>query len=250
MFAKTWKSPACRPWERWTTRSCTGPLTPDGSIAVSDLEHGDDALLALPQAPAVFLISAANGRPYLARTSVLRRRALRLLARRDSPARSFHLREAFSRLDYWLTGSALDASMRMYDLARRHFPDEYARMLRLRMPPYVKLLLANAWPRSIVTTHFGGGASLLYGPFRSRLAAEQFESEFLDLFQIRRCMMDLAPAADHPGCIYGEMNKCLRPCQLAVGLTRNIRAKSPARANFSKPAAALCYAPFWPRAIS
>jgi excinuclease UvrABC nuclease subunit len=192
-------------------------LTPDGSIAVSDLEHGDDALLALPQAPAVFLISAGEGRPYLARTSVLRRRALRLLARRDSPARSFHLREAFSHLDYWLTGSALDASMRMYDLARGHFPDEYARMLRLRMPPYVKLLLANAWPRSIVTTHFGGGASLLYGPFRSRLAAEQFESEFLDLFQIRRCMMDLAPAADHPGCIYGEMNKCLRPCQLAVG---------------------------------
>ncbi len=24
------------------------------------------------------------------------------------------------------------------------------------------------------------------------------------------------PSLEHPGCIYGEMNKCLRPCQRAV----------------------------------
>ena len=36
MFVRIWKSPACRPWARWTTRSYTGPLTPDGSIAVSE----------------------------------------------------------------------------------------------------------------------------------------------------------------------------------------------------------------------
>ena len=192
-------------------------MKPDGSIAASALALDDEALAALPQAPAVFLISAREGKPYLARTSVLRRRALRLLARNDTPTRSFHLREVFSRLDYWLTGSALGASMRLYELAREHFPDDYPRLLRLRMPPYVKLLLSNAWPRTMITSQPGGAAALAYGPFRSRLAAEQFESEFLDLFQIRRCLPDLAPAPNHPGCIYGEMNKCLRPCQLAVG---------------------------------
>ena len=192
-------------------------LTPDGCIEVTDLEHGEDALFELPQVPAVFLITAREGRPYLARTSVLRRRALRLLGRRDTPSRSFHLREAFRRLDYWLTGSVLEASMRMYELARLHFPNDYARMLRLRMPFYVKLLLSNKWPRCVITTHLGGGPSLIYGPFRSRLAADQFESEFLELFQIRRCQMDLSPSLDHPGCIYGEMNRCLRPCQVAVG---------------------------------
>jgi excinuclease UvrABC nuclease subunit len=40
----------------------------------------------------------------------------------------------------------------------------------------------------------------------------------LDLFQLRRCEENLAPAPDHPGCIYGEMNKCLRPCQQAVSV--------------------------------
>ncbi len=193
-------------------------MIPDGSIHAEALDGNDSALEALPQVPAAFLIQARAGRPYLAKTSVLRRRALRLLAKRETRGHSFHLRDAFVRFDYWLTGSALDSSMRLYDLAREHFSDDYRRVLRLRMPPYVKLLLANAWPRTMVTAHLGSGSSLVYGPFRSRLAAEQFESEFLDLFQIRRCLGDLAPAPDHPGCIYGEMNKCLRPCQLNVNI--------------------------------
>jgi hypothetical protein len=58
---------------------------------------------------------------------------------------------------------------------------------------------------------------LWYGPFRTRAAAEEFEHGFLDLFQLRRCQEDLKPAPEHPGCIYGEMNMCLRPCQQAVG---------------------------------
>jgi hypothetical protein len=39
----------------------------------------------------------------------------------------------------------------------------------------------------------------------------------LDLFQVRRCQEDLEPSPDHPGCMYGEMNMCLRPCQSIVG---------------------------------
>jgi excinuclease ABC subunit C len=42
------------------------------------------------------------------------------------------------------------------------------------------------------------------------------EKEMLDFFQLRRCEEDLQPHPDHPGCIYGEMNQCLRPCQAAV----------------------------------
>src|SRR5262249_48364042 len=34
---------------------------------------------------------------------------------------------------------------------------------------------------------------------------------------LRRCEEDLAPNPDHPRCMYGEMGKCLRPCQMAVG---------------------------------
>jgi excinuclease UvrABC nuclease subunit len=59
---------------------------------------------------------------------------------------------------------------------------------------------------------------MYFGPFRSRASAEKFEAQFLDLFQIRRCQEDLVPSPEHPGCIYGEMSMCLRPCQEVVGV--------------------------------
>ena len=33
---------------------------------------------------------------------------------------------------------------------------------------------------------------------------------------MRRCQENLEPSPQHPGCIYGEMNMCLRPCQQVV----------------------------------
>jgi excinuclease UvrABC nuclease subunit len=85
------------------------------------------------------------------------------------------------------------------------------------MPPYVKIVLGNAFPRSSITTHVTRSGGLYFGPFRSRVSAEKFEGQFLDLFQMRRCQEDLSPTPEHPGCIYGEMNMCLRPCQEVVG---------------------------------
>jgi excinuclease UvrABC nuclease subunit len=83
------------------------------------------------------------------------------------------------------------------------------------MPSYLRLLTRSDFPRTQVTTR-PGGRGLAFGPFRSRASAEEFEKSTLDLFQVRRCQEDLYPSPDHPGCIYGEMGQCLRPCQAAV----------------------------------
>ena len=107
--------------------------------------------------------------------------------------------------------------MVLYEQARRHFPESYLDLLKLRMPPYLKIVLANEFPRSHITTHLTRTGGLYFGPFRSRASAEKFEGQFLDLFQMRRCQEDLVPSPAHPGCIYGEMGMCLRPCQLVVG---------------------------------
>ena len=44
---------------------------------------------------------------------------------------------------------------------------------------------------------------------------EKFTSEFFDLFLVRRCVEEIRPDPAHPGCIYGDMSMCLRPCQAA-----------------------------------
>ena len=177
----------------------------------------DERLAAVPNRPAVFLIQPREGAPYLGRTTLARRRLLRLLGPRPLPSRLLSLRQVASRVEYRLTASWLEMNLVFYDVARCCYPDTYRSVMKLRLPPYLKADLSNPFPRCYVTSRLGGARGLWYGPFRTRTAADQFESQFLDLFQIRRCQEDLVPSPGHPGCIYGEMNMCLRPCQQVVG---------------------------------
>ena len=186
-------------------------------IECSDPAELDTQLDSLPSGPAVFAIWAAEGEPYVSRTNVLRRRLKRLLRERTG-SRLLNLRNVCKRVEYWPVASKLAGTLVLYDVAREYVPEQYAEILHLRMPPYVKLVTGIDFPRTQITTRIGGSAGSYFGPFRTRGSAEQFEHEFLDLFQIRRCQEDLEPSPDHPGCIYGEMNMCLRPCQQVVGI--------------------------------
>ncbi len=173
-----------------------------------------DALLDnAPESSAVFAIFAASGDPYLARTTNLRFRLRRLLS---STGRLFTLRSVAERVEFTVTASRLETALTHYEWAKRYFPRDWSKRVKLPHPAYVKLLLANDYPRTHVTARLGGGLSRYFGPFRTRAQAEAFESKMLDLFQVRRCQEDLEPSPSHPGCIYGEMNLCLRPCQQAV----------------------------------
>jgi excinuclease ABC subunit C len=189
-------------------------LVPDP--AVIEVGELDEAIAALPNVDAVFLVRAGERSAYLAKTSMLRRRLLRILKPAAGTRRSLNLRDVVTRVEYWLTASRFESMLLNYALARRDFPEDYLRLIKLRMPAYVKLILANEFPRTQVTTRLTGGQAIYYGPFRTRAGAELFENQFLDLFQIRRCQENLETSPQHPGCIYGEMNKCLRPCQQVV----------------------------------
>jgi len=183
-----------------------------------DLTAALDARLdALPDTPAVFLLFPREGAPYLARTAHLRRRLRRLLSERGRASRFLNLRGVAQRCDYHLVASQLASQLVFYEQARRWFPETYTDQIRLRFPAYVKVLMSNEYPRTQVTTRLSASGAVHYGPFRTRAAAERFEQESLDLFQVRRCQEDLEPSPDHPGCVYGEMSRCLRPCQQVVG---------------------------------
>lgn len=179
-------------------------------------ENLDANIESVPNADAVFLVWAGEKSSYLAKTSMLRRRLMRIFKATEGVKRSLNLRGVATRIEYWPTGSRFESTLVHYALARRYFPDDYLRMIKLRMPAYVRLILSNEFPRTQVSTRLSASRAIHYGPFPSRAGAELFENDFLDLFQIRRCQENLEPSPQHPGCIYGEMNRCLRPCQQVV----------------------------------
>jgi excinuclease ABC subunit C len=179
----------------------------------------DENLLleAVPSAPAVFALfldapGATKVPPYLGRTADLRRRLGRLLGRRSGLSKLLNLRELTHQIEYQPVGSALEAQWLLYRLNKLHYPSTYRQRLRLRSPTLLKINLRNRFPRCYPTRRLSLDGSLYYGPFPSRLSAERFASEFLDLFMMRRCVEDLNPEPSHPGCIYSQMQMCLAPC--------------------------------------
>ncbi|MGA3053303.1 MAG: UvrB/UvrC motif-containing protein [Candidatus Korobacteraceae bacterium] len=171
---------------------------------------------AVPASAAVFLLRGEDeaGEPYVSKTSNLRRRLQRLLGPVDGQTRKLNLRERVRWVEWTATGSDFEASFLLYQTLRREFPKAYDKRLRLRFAPLVKLILDNPYPRATVTTRISGVKSnaQYFGPFATRVAAEKFANDALDLFKMRRCVDDLHPDPQFPGCIYSEMKMCLAPC--------------------------------------
>lgn len=174
-----------------------------------------EAFAAVPSAPAVFLLRGDDpqAEPYVSKTTNLRRRLQRLLGPPEQ-TRRLNLRDRVRSIEYTATGSDFESRFVLYRVLRGLFPKTYGDRLRLRFAPLLKLHMENEYPRASVTTRLGrlGGRSLYYGPFSSRAAAEKFANDSLDFFKMRRCVDDLHPDPQFPGCIYSEMKMCLAPC--------------------------------------
>jgi excinuclease ABC subunit C len=172
----------------------------------------------LPRRTGIFVLEAAGHEPYLSWSAYLQKRLKRLLLHTDTGRLEplSKLRKSVDSVACWPTQSRLETWLVLYSLARRYYPTEYKQRLKLRRPWFLSLLTADEFPRLRLASRIARPPALTLGPFRTRELAEAFEQATQGLFQLRRCEEKLEPHADHPGCIYGEMNLCLRPCQLAV----------------------------------
>jgi excinuclease ABC subunit C len=179
-------------------------------------DHAADFFAQFAAVSAVFALRSTDetAEPYVSKTANLRKRLQRLLAPPDSQSKRLNLRDRTAMIEYSLTGSDFESVLLLYQTLRQEFPDTYQKRLRLRPAPVVRLNLQNEYPRAYVTTRIGKmtGRSLYYGPFRSRVVADKFLNDSLDLFKMRRCTFDLNPDPAFPGCVYSEMKMCLAPC--------------------------------------
>ena len=177
----------------------------------------------MPERPGVFALRGERetDEPYLMRAADLRRRLRRLL---DPPAvmpdgsplqsKRLNLRDRVRWIEYTVTGSEFESLLLLYDATAACFGVVVARKrLKLHTPYFLRLTLEHAHPRVYSTNRLSAkGLGRTYGPFPSRAGAERYCDAVLDLFRLRRCYEDLEVHQEHPGCAYGEMKKCMAPC--------------------------------------
>jgi len=177
-----------------------------------------EILRSVPALPGVFALRGedAKAEPYLTRTADLRRRMTRLLNPPEEQSKRLNLRDRVRTIEYSVTGSEFESLLVLYEAASTIFGAvEGRRRLRLHTPFFLRLTMGTAHPRVYSTNRLSKrGLAETYGPFQSRAAAERYCDAVLDLFKLRRCYEDLEVSPAHPGCAYGEMKKCMAPCNM------------------------------------
>lgn len=177
-----------------------------------------DRIAALPPSAGIYILASGVSTPHLGSSANLPRRLTRLLVASPGarPGGLEALREKITSVDCWPVGSRLESALLLYQLARRYYPADYLKRLRLRLPWFVGLIERDSFARLEVVNRLSRAGNPAFGPFLSRDVADAYAQQLLQLFQIRRCTDVLDPHPEHPGCIYGEMNQCLKPCQCVV----------------------------------
>ena len=192
-------------------------------------EHSSEALAAVPETPGIFLLRSddPNAEPYINKAANLRRRLERLLSPALADSKRLNLRQRTRTIEYTLTGSDFENRFLLYQALREYFPRSYRKRMKLIPAPLVKIGWENEYPRAYFTRRLGKSsqfsrsekdfaqpqkASVYYGPFASKSAANKFLNDALDLFKSRRCTFNIHPDPAFPGCIYSEMKMCLAPC--------------------------------------
>ena len=129
-------------------------------------------------------------------------------------SKRLNLRERVRWIEWTVTGSEFESLLMLYDASASVYGGaEARRRMRLHTPYFLRLTLEHAHPRVYTTNRLPRrGLERTYGPFGSRMMAERYLDGVLDLFRLRRCWEDLEVHAEHPGCAYGEMKKCMAPC--------------------------------------
>ena len=179
-----------------------------------------EVLRAIPAAPGVVSLFGHNptDRPHLLQSANLRRRLQRLLLPDEINSKRLNLRDRIARIAWHPTSSTLESLLLLHRAMTVVYGAEEARKkLRLTPPFTIRYAAENRFPRIYVTNHLRRRSlGTTFGPFASRLDADRTREAVEDLFLIRRCFLELHPSPSDPGCIYGEMHKCLAPCQARI----------------------------------
>lgn len=186
----------------------------DGSTAVKP-PLDEAALRAIPAKRGIFLLVAADGRPILLTTAadIRSRLRFRLSAPEEDDKRhkTADLREITASIHWRLTHSHFQTDWQFLEIARRIWPDSYARLLPRRMAWFVVPRVQDPAPHLAITSE-PGGDERHFGPFAGRRSAEEFIDALADVFDLCRCISVLRKAPLGQACAYKQIGRCSAPC--------------------------------------
>ena len=171
-------------------------------------------LNAIPHLPGCYLMRDARDTIiYVGKAKDLRNRVGSYYSQGLGETKKPGLLESIARIETIIVGSELEALLLESQLIRRYMPRYNVQGRRYEQYPYIKVELADAWPRVRRTRRRADDGAAYFGPFRNPRAVRRALETITDILPIRTCRPRArTPEARWAPCMRLTLGQCLGPC--------------------------------------
>jgi excinuclease ABC subunit C len=173
----------------------------------------ENKLASLPAQSGVYLLKDAKDRIlYIGKAKSLRPRVRSYFqASADHPVKTRLIVAKTVNLDYVITDTEKEALILENNLIKKHKPRYNVNLKDDKTYPYLKLTVAEEYPRLSIVRKVEKDKALYFGPFASAHAVRETLQIIYRLFPIRKCSQRTFRKRLRP-CINFQLKRCLAPC--------------------------------------
>ncbi len=179
-------------------------------------------LKKLPDRPGVYLMKDARGVVlYVGKAQSLRSRVRSYWQKQAVGAEVHRIRSVIDRVadvEVTLTDSVSEALLLEANLVKRHQPRFNVRLKDDKSYPYIKITLADDFPRIERTRKLPADGSRYFGPYASATSVDESMNLIRRLFPFRTCTIEIKEgkrALQRP-CLLYHIKRCQGPCIEAI----------------------------------
>jgi DNA polymerase-3 subunit epsilon len=172
----------------------------------------------LPAAPGIYRLFDGDGRLlYIGKAKSLRERVGNYLSNAAGHSnKTLDLIRHAHDVRVEVCGSELEAALEEAAAIRREQPPYNRLGKHLPRIAFLKVTVADAYPRLTITDKLGSRPARYLGPFRNRDEAARALAVFTRLFRLRTCNGRLRPDPTFAPCFQGQVDACTAPCAARV----------------------------------
>lgn len=175
-------------------------------------------LKRLPDRPGVYLMKDSRGTViYVGKAQSLRNRVRSYWQKQSYGPESQLIRSVIDRiadLEYTMTDSVSEALLLEINLIKRHRPRYNVRLKDDKSYPFIKITLADDFPRIERTRKLPADGSRYFGPYASATSVDEAMNLIRRIFPFRTCTLDIhegRKAIERP-CLLYHIKRCQAPC--------------------------------------
>ena len=170
-------------------------------------------LAAVPLEPGVYLHRDADGKVlYVGKSASLRDRLRSYFgSKKNLDPKSVELVSRIDDFEYIVTASEQEALLLENSLIKEHKPKYNIRLKDDKTYPYIKVDLAEDFPRIYVTRRTANDGARYFGPFASAGSVRKTLDLLKRLFPYRSCTKTITGNDSRP-CLEYHIKRCVAPC--------------------------------------